>query len=76
MGLKYHAKVYDASLSYLLIQSSIKNDKQLVVLSYSRWQELPDTDRGTGAYILFDQVVLIGYCTYVPVPVAKYSSIS
>ena len=47
----------DAPLSDLLIQASINNYNQLMVLSNSSWKYFPDTGRGTGAYIIFIKVV-------------------
>ena len=39
--------------------------------SDSSWQDYPDTGRGIGAYIIFDQVGPIDHVTHVPVPVVQ-----
>ena len=43
----------DAHLFNLLRQSSIQNDNQLMELYDSSRLYIPDTGRGTGAYIIF-----------------------
>ena len=42
--------------------------------SDSSWQDSPDTERSTGAYIIFYQGGLIYHGTYVPGPVAQSSA--
>ena len=42
-----------------------------MIFSDSSWKDCPDTDRSTGAYIIFYQGGPIDHGTYVPVPVAK-----
>ena len=45
-----------------------------MVFSDSRWQDCPDTERSTGAYIVFYHGRTIDYCTHVTGPVAQYSA--
>ena len=74
LGLIYYAKIEDAPLSEILRQDIINSKNQLTVLSHSSWQDCPDTDRSTGAYILFYQGGPIDNCTHVPGPVAQSSA--
>ena len=74
LGLRYYAKIEDAPLSDLLIQSRINNENQLVVFSHSIWKNFPDTVRSTGAYIVCYQGGPIDHCTHVPGTVAQYSA--
>ena len=55
MGLKYYADMKYAPLSDLLMQASIKTEKQLMVLYDSSWNDFTDTGRSSGAYIIFYQ---------------------
>ena len=55
LGLKYYADKNDAPVTDLLIQASIKTKNHLMDFSDSSWQDWPDTDRITGAYIIFYQ---------------------
>ena len=64
----------DAPLSGLLIQSSIDNDNQLMIFSYSIWWYLPDTGRNKGAYIIFYQGGTIDHGTHVSLPFARPSA--
>ena len=48
--------INDAPVSYLLRQSSIKNENQLIYFSDSSWQDCPDTSRIIGSYIIFYKV--------------------
>ena len=59
----------DAPLSYLLRQDIIKTENQLMAFSDSIWQDFPDTDRSTGAYMIFYQGGPIDNGTHFPVPV-------
>ena len=45
-----------------------------MVLSYSNYQDYPDTGRSTGAYIVFDQGGPIDNCADVPGPVSQSSA--
>ena len=42
-----------------------------MMLNDSRWQECLDTDRSTGAYIVFYNGWPIDNCTHVPGPVSQ-----
>ena len=42
-----------------------------MIFSDSSWQDCPDTDRGTGAYIIFHQGGPIDHRTHVPGPAAQ-----
>ena len=46
----------DSPLSDLLRQASIKTENRLMVFSYPRWQDSPDTGRSTGSYMIFIKV--------------------
>ena len=71
LGLNYYAGMKDEPLSGLLIQANIKTENQLMVSSYCRWKGFPDTDRSTGAYIMFYQEGTIDHGTNIPGPVDK-----
>ena len=71
LGLKYYTDMKDAPSSNLLIQANIKIDNQLMVLSDSSWQDSPETDRSTGAYMIFYQGGPIYHNTHFPGPVAQ-----
>ena len=45
-----------------------------MAFSDSSWQDCPDTERSTGAYIIYYQCVPIDHGTHVPGPVAKSSA--
>ena len=74
LGLKHYVDLNDAPLYDLLRQSSINNENQLMVLSYSSWQYCPVTGRSKGAYIILYQGGPIDHGTHVPVPVSQSSS--
>ena len=74
LGLKYHADMNDATVTDLLRQASIKIENNLMTFSNYSWQDLPDTGRSTGAYIIFYQGGLIDHGTNVLVPVAQSSA--
>ena len=44
-----------------------------MAFSDSSWQDCPDTERSTGAYIIFYQVGPIDHVIHVPVPVSQSS---
>ena len=67
-GLRYYAKIEDATISELLRQASINTDNQLVVFYDSCYQDCPYTGIITGAYIVFYQVGPIDHCTHDPDP--------
>ena len=69
MGSNNYADIKDAQVSNLLGQDSIKIEKQLMAFSDSSWQDFPDTDRSTEAYIIFYKGGTIDHGTHVPVPV-------
>ena len=64
----------DAPVSDLLMQSSIKNENQLMDFSDSSWQDCPDTGRSKGAYIIFYQGGPIDHGTHVSGPVCQSSA--
>ena len=68
MGLKYYAYLNDAPVTDLLRQDSIKNKIHLMDFSDFSWQDCPDTERSTGAYIIFFQGGPIDHGTHVPGP--------
>ena len=74
LGLKYYAKIYDATLDDLLRKDSFKTENQLMMFSYSIWQDCPDTGRSKVSYIVFYQGWPIDNCTHVTGPVAQYSA--
>ena len=45
-----------------------------MAFSDSSWQDCPDTERSTGAYIIFYQGGTIGHGTHVTGPVDKFSA--
>ena len=53
MGLKYYADLNDAPVTDLLRQANIKTKNHLMNFSDSSWQDCPDTERITGAYIIY-----------------------
>ena len=71
MVLKYYSNINDAPVTDLLRQSSIKNENHLIAFSGYSWQDFPDTDRSTGAYIIFYQGGTIDHGTHVPGPVSQ-----
>ena len=71
MGLKHYADMKDAPLSGMLRQARIKTENKLMDLSDSSWKDWADTDRRTGAYMIFYQYGTIEHKTHVPVPVGK-----
>ena len=71
LGLKYYDNINDAPISDLLRQSSIKTENHFMDISDSSWQDCPDTDRSTGAYIIFYQGGPIDHGKHVPGPVAQ-----
>ena len=68
---KHYADMNDAAVSDLVRQASIKTKNQLVDSSDSSWKDCPDTDRSTGAYVIFYQGGPIYHRTHVPGPVAQ-----
>ena len=74
LGLKYYADLNDAPVIYLLRQSNIKTKNHLMAFSDSSWQDCPDTERSTGAYIIFYQGGPIDHGTHVPGLVAQSSA--
>ena len=73
MGLKYYIYMNDATITDLLRQAIIKTENHLMDFSDSSWQDCPDTDRSTRAYIIFYQAGPINHGTHVPEPVAQSS---
>ena len=71
LGLKYYAYMNDASVTYLLIQASIKTENHLMAFYDYIWKKIPDNGRSTGSYIIFYQVGPIYHGTNVPGPVAQ-----
>ena len=74
LGIKYYAKMEDALLSELLRQPSIMLDNQLMVLYYSICNNITDTWRSIGAYIMFYKGVTIYLFTHVPGPFSQSSA--
>ena len=74
LGLKYYANLNDALVTDILRQANIKTKNHLMAFSGSSWQDFPDTERSTGAYIIFYQVGPIYHGTRVPGPVEKSSA--
>ena len=64
----------DAPVTDLLRQADNKTKNHLMDFSDSSWQDCPDTERSTGAYIIFYQGGSIDNGTHVPVPVAQSSA--
>ena len=56
MGLKDYNKIDNAPVSDILIHARIKTENQLMVFSYSIWQDCPGTGKSTGSYMLFIKV--------------------
>ena len=71
MILKYHADMNDAPVSDLLIQASIKTENLLMGFSYYSWQDCPDTNRSTGAYVIFYHGRTIDHGTHISGPVSQ-----
>ena len=74
LGLKYYAYLNDATVTDLLRQSSLKTENHFLDFFYSSWQDFPDNEISTGAYIIFDQGGSINHVTHVPGPVSQSSS--
>ena len=74
MGLNYYADIKDAPLSDLLRKAIINTYNQLMAFSDYSWQDCPNTDRSTGAYIIFYQGGKIDHGTHVTGTVAQSSS--
>ena len=55
-------------------QANIKTKNHLIAFSDSSWQDLADTRRSIGAYIIFYQGGKIDHGTHVPVPVSQSSA--
>ena len=75
-GMKYYAKIEDAIISGILIQSIINTENQLIVLSDSSWNYCPDAGRSTVAYIVVYQCGTIDHFTHVLGPISQSSSYS
>ena len=71
LGLKHYADMNDAPVTDLLRQASIKTENHLIDFSGFSWQDFPDTEIITGAYIIFYQVGSIDHGTHVPGPVSQ-----
>ena len=69
LGLIYYSDLNDAPVTDLLRQANIKTKNHLMAFSDSSWQDFPDTERITGAYIIFYKVGPIDHGTHVPGPV-------
>ena len=72
--MKYSANMKDALLSYLLRQSNIKTEKQLMALADSSWKYFPYTVIITGAYMIFYQGGTFDQGTHIWGPVSKSSA--
>ena len=72
--LNYYDDIKYAPLYDLLRQASIKTKNQLMDFSDSSWKYCRDTDRSTGAYIVFYQDGTTYNGTHVPVTVSKSSA--
>ena len=70
LGLNYFIYIKDAPLSDLLRQANINTKNQLTALSDSIGQNIPETARIIGAYIIFYQGGPIDNGTHVPGPVS------
>ena len=68
MGLKYYDDMKEAPLSDLLRQVIINTDNQLISFSDYSWQDFPDTEISTEAYIIFYQGGPIDHGTPIPLP--------
>ena len=64
----------DAQVSDLLRKAIIKTDNQFMDFSDSSWQDCPNTDISTVAYIIFYQCGQIDHDTHVSGPVAQSSA--
>ena len=64
----------DAPVTDLLRQANIKTRNHLMNFYDSSWQDCSDTERSTGAYIIFYQGGPIDHGTHVSGPVAKSSA--
>ena len=53
LGLKYYVDLNDAPVTDILIQDNIKTKNHLMTFYNSSWQDCPDTERSTGAYIIY-----------------------
>ena len=71
--LKYYDDMKDEPLSDMFIQANMNNDKKLMAYYDSSWKYCPDTDRRTGAYIIFYQGESIYNVTHFPGPVSQSS---
>ena len=74
LGLKYYADLNDAPVTDLLRQANIKTKNHLMDFSDSSWQDFPDNERSTGAYIIFYQGGPIDHGTHVQRPFAQSST--
>ena len=74
LGLKYYADLNDAPVTDILRQSNIKTNNSLMAFSDSSWQDCPDTERSTGAYIILYQGGPIHHGTHITGPVAQSSA--
>ena len=74
MALKYYSDMNNATVTDLLGQASIKNEKHLIDFSDSSWQDCPDTGRSTGAYMICYKDGPIDHVTHVPGPVSQSST--
>ena len=74
LGLRYYSKIEDALLSEILIQASIRTEKQSMVFSAYICKDCQDTGISTGAYVVFYQGGAIDHCTHVPGPVSQSSA--
>ena len=74
LGLKYYVNIKYAPVSDLFRQASIETENHFMDFSDSSWQYCIDTDRSTGAYIIFYRVGTIYHGTHVPGPVAQSSA--
>ena len=70
LGLKCYSDLNDAQVTDLLRQANIKTKNHLMDFSDSSWKDCPDTERSTGAYIIFYRGGKIDHGTHVPGPVA------
>ena len=73
LGLRYYANIYYAPLSDLLRRDIIKTENQLMVFSDSIWENFPDTERSTGAYIVIYQCGPIDNFTHLSGPFSQSS---
>ena len=73
LGLKYYADLNDAPVTDLLRQANIKTKNNLMAFSGSSWQDCPENERSTGAYIIYYQGRPIDHGTHVSRPVSQSS---